>query len=114
MEFPSNPFDATRPFMPTIGDRLSAKDISWKWYSDGWDNCPSRKSRSTLNQRITDQTPFGQETRRGSSPPEKSKFLRLIDVSVSAAFNELVVEPVQQKNSATHNGREDEGGQIAR
>ena len=45
---------------------------------------------------------------------KKSKFLLLIDVSVSAAFNELVVEPVQQKNSATDNGREDEGGQIAR
>ena len=56
MEFPSDPFDATRPFMPTIGDRLSAKDISWKWYYGSWDNCPSRKSRSTLNQRITDQT----------------------------------------------------------
>ena len=112
MEFPSNPFDATRPFMPTIGDRLSAKDISWKWYSDGWDNCPSRKSRSTLNQRITDQTPFGQETRRGSSPPEKSKFLLLIDVSVSAAFNELVVEPVQQKIRQPTTA-EDEGGQTA-
>jgi hypothetical protein len=58
--------------------------------------------------------PCSQKTRRGPNPPEKSKFLLLIDVSVSAAFNELVVEPVQQKNSATHNGREDEGGQIAR
>lgn len=34
----SDPSDATRPFMPTIGDRLSAKHISWKWYSGGWDN----------------------------------------------------------------------------
>ncbi|MEP6750715.1 MAG: alkaline phosphatase family protein [Bacteroidota bacterium] len=24
--------------MPTIGDRLSEKDISWAWYSEGWDN----------------------------------------------------------------------------
>ena len=54
-----------------------------------------------------------QKTRRGPNPPEKSKFLLLIDVSVSAAFNELVVEPVQQKDSATLNGREDEGGQTA-
>ena len=23
---------------PTIGDRLSAKDISWAWYAGGWDN----------------------------------------------------------------------------
>ena len=34
----SNPADPNRPFMPTIGDRLSAKNISWKWYSGGWDN----------------------------------------------------------------------------
>jgi len=34
----SDPSDTTRPFMPTIGDRLSAKGISWKWYSGGWDN----------------------------------------------------------------------------
>src|SRR5690606_20958906 len=24
--------------MPTIGDRLSEKDISWSWYSEGWNN----------------------------------------------------------------------------
>jgi acid phosphatase len=34
----SNPDDTTRQFAPTIGDRLSAKHISWKWYSGGWDN----------------------------------------------------------------------------
>ncbi|HKD51650.1 MAG TPA: acid phosphatase [Candidatus Acidoferrum sp.] len=34
----SDPSDATRPFIPTIGDRLSAKGIGWKWYSGGWDN----------------------------------------------------------------------------
>jgi predicted nucleic acid-binding protein len=31
--------------------------------------------------------PCGQETRRGPSPPEQSRFLFLINVSVSAAFN---------------------------
>jgi len=34
----SDPSDPIRPFTPTIGDRLSAKKISWKWYSGGWDN----------------------------------------------------------------------------
>jgi hypothetical protein len=29
----------------------------------------------------------GQKTRRGPSPPEQSRFLFLINVSVSAAFN---------------------------
>ena len=32
-------------------------------------------------------TPNGQKTRRGPSPPEQSRFLFLINVSVSAAFN---------------------------
>jgi len=30
--------DPTRPYHPTIGDRLSAANVSWKWYSGGWDN----------------------------------------------------------------------------
>jgi phospholipase C len=34
----SNPKDTTRPYHPTIGDRLSAAKVSWKWYSGGWDN----------------------------------------------------------------------------
>jgi hypothetical protein len=56
--------------------------------------------------------PCSQKTRRGPNPPEKSKFLLLIDVSVSAAFNELVVEPVQQKIRQPTTA-EDEGGQTA-
>jgi len=34
----SNPADTTRPYLPNIGDRLSAGSVSWKWYSGGWDN----------------------------------------------------------------------------
>ncbi len=33
----SNPNDATRPYIPTIGDRMDAAGVSWKWYSGGWD-----------------------------------------------------------------------------
>jgi phospholipase C len=33
----SNPNDQVRPYIPTIGDRLSQKGVSWKWYSGGWD-----------------------------------------------------------------------------
>ncbi|EDY18038.1 phosphoesterase [Chthoniobacter flavus Ellin428] len=35
----SNPTNAngdTRPYIPTIGDQLSANNVSWKWYSGGW------------------------------------------------------------------------------
>ncbi|HEX9047519.1 MAG TPA: acid phosphatase [Verrucomicrobiae bacterium] len=33
----SNPSDPVRPYIPTIGDRLDAAGVSWKWYSGGWD-----------------------------------------------------------------------------
>ncbi len=35
----SNPTNAngdTRPYIPTIGDALSAANVSWKWYSGSW------------------------------------------------------------------------------
>ncbi len=32
----SNPSDSTRTYTPTIGDSLSAANISWKWYSGSW------------------------------------------------------------------------------
>lgn len=34
----SNPNDPSRPYIPTIGDRLDAANVSWKWYSGGWNN----------------------------------------------------------------------------
>ncbi len=33
---PTNTGGDTRPFIPTIGDLLSANNVSWKWYSGGW------------------------------------------------------------------------------
>lgn len=30
-------------YQPTIGDRLSEKNISWAWYSGGWDNAIAEK-----------------------------------------------------------------------
>ncbi|HZL79028.1 MAG TPA: acid phosphatase, partial [Candidatus Limnocylindrales bacterium] len=33
----SNPGDLVRPYIPTIGDRLDAVGVNWKWYSGGWD-----------------------------------------------------------------------------
>ncbi len=45
----SRPYSANGPFIPliddtkypNIGDRLSGKDISWAWYSGGWDDANS-------------------------------------------------------------------------
>ncbi|HEV3143745.1 MAG TPA: acid phosphatase, partial [Gemmataceae bacterium] len=34
-----NDSDPTKPnYIPTIGDRLDNANVSWKWYSGGWDN----------------------------------------------------------------------------
>lgn len=32
--------------MPTIGDRLSEKDITWAWYSEGWDDAVAEKKNN--------------------------------------------------------------------
>jgi phospholipase C len=32
----SNPNDPTRPYQQNIGDLLSQANVSWKWYSGGW------------------------------------------------------------------------------
>ncbi len=45
----SNPADASRPYIPTIGDRLSAKQVSWKWYSGGWDNALASSASNPAN-----------------------------------------------------------------
>src|SRR6267154_673423 len=51
----SDPSDTTRPFTPTIGDRLSAKDISWKWYSGGWDNALASTASNPANNGVVPQ-----------------------------------------------------------
>jgi acid phosphatase len=45
----SNPSDPTRPYIPTIGDRLSAGNVSWKWYSGGWDNALASTASNPAN-----------------------------------------------------------------
>src|SRR6266404_1806961 len=45
----SNPADATRPYIPTIGDRLSENSVSWKWYSGGWDNALASSASNPAN-----------------------------------------------------------------
>jgi acid phosphatase len=45
----SDPADAARPYIPTIGDRLSAAHVSWKWYSGGWDNALASTASNPAN-----------------------------------------------------------------
>ena len=53
----SDPSDATRPFIPTIGDRLSAHGISWKWYSGGWDNALASTASNPANNGVVRPNP---------------------------------------------------------
>jgi acid phosphatase len=45
--------DSTRPYIPTIGDRLSARHVSWKWYSGGWDDALASSASNPANAGIT-------------------------------------------------------------
>jgi phospholipase C len=45
----SNPGDTTRPYIPTIGDRLSEQNVSWKWYSGGWDDALASSPSNPAN-----------------------------------------------------------------
>jgi acid phosphatase len=49
----SNPGDLTRPYIPTIGDRLDAAGVSWKWYSGGWDRALAQSPNNPSHYGVT-------------------------------------------------------------
>jgi phospholipase C len=53
----SDPSDTTRPYIPTIGDRLSKGKVSWKWYSGGWDNALASSPTNPANNGTTPPNP---------------------------------------------------------
>jgi phospholipase C len=53
----SNTKDKTRPYIVTIGDRLSAANVSWKWYSGGWDNALTSSPSNPANNGTTPPNP---------------------------------------------------------
>ncbi|HEX3470536.1 MAG TPA: acid phosphatase [Silvibacterium sp.] len=53
----SNPNDATRPLIVTIGDRLSASHVNWKWYSGGWDNALASTASNPANGGVVPPNP---------------------------------------------------------
>ena len=53
----SDPSDPLRPYTPTIGDRLSASNISWKWYSGGWDNALASTASNPANSGVVPANP---------------------------------------------------------
>ena len=53
----SDPSDPVRPYIPTIGDRLSEKHVSWKWYSGGWDNALASSPSNPANNGVVPPNP---------------------------------------------------------
>src|SRR5439155_25492585 len=53
----SNPADPTRPYIPTIGDRLNDKGVSWKWYSGGFDNALASTAVNPANGGVVPPNP---------------------------------------------------------
>jgi len=53
----SNPSDVARPYMPNIGDRLSASHVSWKWYSGGWNKALASTASNPANNGVVPANP---------------------------------------------------------
>jgi hypothetical protein len=72
-------------------DKRDAPETRWYYRGDGKpgrDYSEAHQRRlAELKRKADPACPCGQKTRRGPSPPEQSRFLFLINVSVSAAFN---------------------------
>jgi phospholipase C len=53
----SNPNDPTRPYIQNIGDLLDNADVSWKWYSGGWDAALASSPSNPANDGTTPPNP---------------------------------------------------------
>ncbi len=59
--------------MPTIGDRLSEKNISWAWYSGGWNDALAGKPAKNFQ---FHHQPFGYFSRYAAGTPERTAHLK--------------------------------------
>jgi phospholipase C len=59
--------------MPTIGDRLSEKSISWVWYSGGWDDAVAGRADSLFQYH---HQPFAYFAKYADGTPARAEHLR--------------------------------------
>ncbi len=59
--------------MPTIGDRLAEKNISWAWYAGGWNSALAGKPASNFQYH---HQPFGYFSRYAAGTAERTKHLK--------------------------------------
>lgn len=53
----TNPSDPNRPYIQTIGDQLDAGNVSWKWYSGGWDRALAQSPSNPTHYGTTNTDP---------------------------------------------------------
>lgn len=70
--------------MPTIGDRLSEKNISWAWYSGGWNNALAGKTDPTFQYH---HQPFAYFANYADGTQAKKDHLKDEDEFIAAAKN---------------------------
>lgn len=68
--------------MPTIGDRLAQKGVSWAWYSGGWNNALAGKPDATFQ---FHHQPFAYFANYADGTPAKKDFLKDEDDFIAAA-----------------------------
>jgi hypothetical protein len=73
-------------FVPTATSATLQFSVTDQQFDVGLDDVSISAASSSVPEPCLGH-PCGQKTRRGPNPPEQSRFLFLIDVSVSAAFN---------------------------
>ena len=71
----SNPFTLPGTSVKSIGDALTAKNVSWKYYGDGWDYFVSNPS-SSLNTYCNICNPFNYETKIMTDATQRTAHLQ--------------------------------------
>lgn len=62
--------------LPTIGDRLSDKEVSWAWYSAGWDDAVAAQNDSTVALYAYNHEPFTYFKNYGPGTVGRKKHLK--------------------------------------
>ena len=115
---PSNwPFEVAGPFLPlltgeTIGDRLSAARVSWKWYAEGWDKAMA--GEKDTDGFATHHQPFNYYANYAPGTPGRQHLVDFKQIATDLAADRLpAVAFVKFGESDEHPGRSLMTGQQA-
>jgi phospholipase C len=86
--------------LPTIGDRLSERGVSWAWYSGGWDDALAGKPDPRFQ---FHHQPFAYFQRYGDGTPDRAKHLKdlkdlLADIEQNTLPQVVFYKPIGADN----------------